>query len=388
MALIDDLIKESWLKSPEIIGSFRKIERRDFLPEDIKNLAELNEALSIGWGQTISQPLVVAFMLGQLQPKKGDKILDVGAGSGWTTALLAEIVGSQGKIIAMEIIPELKEFGERNVNKYNFIKKEIVEFICTDGSKGYSKEAPFDRILASAACQEIPPAWKEQVKVGGRIVVPIKNSIWLFIKKSKDEFEKFEYPGFVFVPLMEKTVTKEEVKKESKKVAIVIAFRDFRDEEYFIPKEILERAEIEIKTVSSQKGTAIGADGGEAEVDILLEDLNPADFEAIIFVGGRGCLKYLDNEDSYRIVKEAVSQNKILASICVSPVILAKTGVLQGKRATVWSSTFDKSTIKILKENGAIYQDELVVVDGKIITGNGPGASEKFGKTIIRGLTP
>jgi len=226
------------------------------------------------------------------------------------------------------------------------------------------------------------------VKVGGRIVVPIKNSIWLFIKKSKDEFEKFEYPGFVFVPLMEKTVTKEEVKKESKKVAIVIAFRDFRDEEYFIPKEILERAEIEIKTVSSQKGTAIGADGGEAEVDILLEDLNPADFEAIIFVGGRGCLKYLDNEDSYRIVKEAVSQNKILASICVSPVILAKTGVLQGKRATVWSSTFDKSTIKILKENGAIYQDELVVVDGKIITGNGPGASEKFGKTIIRGLTP
>jgi len=121
MALIDDLIKESWLKSPEIIGSFRKIKRRDFLPEDIKNLAELNEALSIGWGQTISQPLVVAFMLEQLQPKKGDKILDVGAGSGWTTALLAEIVGSQGKIIAMEIIPELKEFGERNVNKYNFI---------------------------------------------------------------------------------------------------------------------------------------------------------------------------------------------------------------------------------------------------------------------------
>ena len=202
MALIDDLIKESWLKSPEIIGSFRKIERRDFLPEDIKNLAELNEALSIGWGQTISQPLVVAFMLEQLQPKKGDKILDVGAGSGWTTALLAEIVGSQGKIIAMEIIPELKEFGERNVNKYNFIKKEIVEFICTDGSKGYSKEAPFDRILASAACQEIPPAWKEQVKVGGRIVVPIKNSIWLFIKKSEKEFEEIEYPGFVFVPLV------------------------------------------------------------------------------------------------------------------------------------------------------------------------------------------
>ena len=91
MALIDNLIAEGWLKTPRIIEAFRKIKRVDFLPEDIKNLAELNEALPIGWGQTISQPLVVAFMIEQLDPQPGDKILDVGSGSGWTTALLAEI---------------------------------------------------------------------------------------------------------------------------------------------------------------------------------------------------------------------------------------------------------------------------------------------------------
>jgi len=206
MALIDDLIKEGWLKTPGIIEAFRKIKRVDFLPEDAKDLAELNEALPIGNGQTISQPLVVAFLLEQLNPQPGDKILDVGSGSGWTSALLGEIVGEKGKVIAIEVIPKLKEFGEKNVAKYNFLKKGIVEFICTDGSKGYEKEAPFDKILASATAEKLPQAWKEQLKIGGRIVVPIGNSIWLFIKNppagGEEKFEETEYPGFVFVPLV------------------------------------------------------------------------------------------------------------------------------------------------------------------------------------------
>lgn len=202
MALIENLTKEGWLKTPRIIEAFKKIQRADFLPEDIKNLAELNEALPIGFGQTISQPLVVAFMIEQLEPQPGDKILDVGSGSGWTSGLLGEIVGDKGKVIAIEIISELKEFGERNVSKYNFIKKGQVQFICADGSKGYSKEAPFDKILASASAREIPQAWKEQLKIGGRIVTPIGSSIWLFVKKTEKEFQEIEYPGFAFVPLI------------------------------------------------------------------------------------------------------------------------------------------------------------------------------------------
>lgn len=204
MALLDDLIKRGWLKTEKIIKAFEGIKRVDFLPENVKDLAELNEALSIGWGQTISQPLVVAFMLELLRPEKGDKILDVGSGSGWTSALLAHIVGKEGKIIAIEIIPELTEFGKNNVEKYNFVEKGIVRFVCADGSKGYQDEAPFDKILASASAREIPKPWKEQLKIGGRIVTPIGSSIWLFLKKSDKEFEGTEYPGFVFVPLIER----------------------------------------------------------------------------------------------------------------------------------------------------------------------------------------
>jgi len=210
MPLIDSLIEEGWLKTPKIIEAFWKINRADFMPEDMKNLAESNEALPIGYGQTISQPLVVAFMLEQLNPQPGEKILDVGSGSGWTTALLAHIVSQtgarqKGKVIAIEVIPELKEFGEKNVSKYNFIKKGHVQFICADGSKGYEKEALFDKILCSAAARkEIPLVWKEQLKIGGRIVTPISSSIWLLIKKTEEDFEEIEYPGFAFVPLIEK----------------------------------------------------------------------------------------------------------------------------------------------------------------------------------------
>lgn len=206
MALIDNLIEEGWLKTPRISEAFRKIKRVDFLPEDSKDLAELNEALPIGYGQTISQPLVVAFMLELLAPEPGEKILDIGSGSGWTSALLGEIVGKEGKVIAIDIVPELVEFGKKNVAKYNLVERGIVEFICADGSKGYEKEAPFDKILASASAEILPKSWKEQLKMGGRIVTPIGSSIWLFIKNSAPGgfvFEEIEYPGFVFVPLIE-----------------------------------------------------------------------------------------------------------------------------------------------------------------------------------------
>ena len=174
---------------------------------------------------------------------------------------------------------------------------------------------------------------------------------------------------------------------QGKKVAMIIAFRDFRDAEYFVPKEILEKAGAKITTVSTKTGTAIGADGGDTEVDLLIENLNVADFDAIVFIGGPGCLEYLDNENSYKVVRETITQNKILGSICISPVILAKAGVLKEKRATVWSSPLDRGPVRILKENGAIYEDKDVVQDGKIITANGPDAAEEFGKKLVEDLT-
>jgi len=186
-------------------------------------------------------------------------------------------------------------------------------------------------------------------------------------------------------PLQEKITMPKTL--EDKKIAIIVAFKNFRDEEYFVPKEILEGAGAEIKTASNEMGRALGADGGEVEIDLLVSDLNPAGFDAIVFIGGPGCLENLDNESSYKVAKETVSQNKVLAAICVSPIILAKAGVLEDKEATVWSSTLDRGPVASLKENGAIYQDKTVVVDGKIITGNGPEASKEFGEAILKLLT-
>jgi protein-L-isoaspartate(D-aspartate) O-methyltransferase len=204
-SLIDRLIEEGYLKTPRVIKAFRKIKRADFMPEESKGFADLNEAFPIGNGQTISQPLVVAFMIEKLDLKEGDKVLDVGSGSGWTTALISEIVGERGEVFGIELLPELKEFGESNTSKYNFIKRGIAKFICGDGNLGLPQEAPFDKILCSAAAKEkIPSTWRDQLRIGGRIVTPIDNSIWLYIKESKDSFKKEEFPGFVFVPLVKK----------------------------------------------------------------------------------------------------------------------------------------------------------------------------------------
>lgn len=169
---------------------------------------------------------------------------------------------------------------------------------------------------------------------------------------------------------------------QGKKAVMIIAFRDFRDQEYFLPKEILEKAGVSVKTASNKMGKAIGADGGDTEVDFLISEINVKDFDAVIFVGGPGCLDALDNENSYKVAREAISQDKILAAICISPVILAKAGVLEGKRATVWTDPLG-SQAKILKEYGAIFEKKPVVVDGKIVTANGPGAAKEFGEKIL-----
>jgi protein-L-isoaspartate(D-aspartate) O-methyltransferase len=201
--LIESLIKDGYLKTPAIIEAFKNIDRVDFVLEECKADACINAPLSIGFGQTISQPLTVAFMIELLEPKPGEKILDIGSGSGWVTAILAYIVGSEGKVIAIERIPELVEMAQKNVSKYNFMEKKTVEIILADGSKGYRKEAPFDKIIAGAAAVgDMPIAWKKQLKIGGRIVAPVENSVIVIDKTAKNKYEKREHFGFSFVPLV------------------------------------------------------------------------------------------------------------------------------------------------------------------------------------------
>jgi len=173
----------------------------------------------------------------------------------------------------------------------------------------------------------------------------------------------------------------------NKKVAVIIAFRDFRDVEYFIPKNILAGAGAKIITVSSQKGIAIGADGGEVQVNLLASEVNIAEFDAVVFIGGAGMGKSLDNPDFQKIAQDAAAADKVLGAICIAPALLAKAGVLKGKKATVWSSAMDKSAVKILEEGGAQYLAEDAVTDGKLITASGPPAAKQFGETLLELLT-
>ena len=202
--LVQKLIDEGYLKTPKIIEAFLNVHRRDFLPEELKDDYEENIPLPINYGQTISQPLTVAFMLELLQPKEGDKVLDVGSGSAWTTALLAYIVGEKGKVYAVERIPQLKSFGENNLKKYNF---KNIELFCGDGSQGLSEFAPYDGIQVAAAAQDgIPNLLHDQLKVGGRLVIPVGRGLQemvLMIKKGEDNFEEQRFAGFQFVPLIE-----------------------------------------------------------------------------------------------------------------------------------------------------------------------------------------
>lgn len=231
--LIEHLMHLGYLKSPAIVQAFKKIDRKEFVLLEYEREAYENYPLPIGFHQTISQPLTVAFMLELLRPEIGDRILEVGAGSGWQTALLAEIISEtsptlvaatlralgsvvktglgkpslpvhtkKGKVFAIERIPELKEMAEENVAKYGFIKKGVVEVILGDGAKGYPAAAPFDKIITAAAAEAIPVAWKKQLKVGGRLVAPVKNSIMVLEKLSATDYNIKEHTGFSFVPLM------------------------------------------------------------------------------------------------------------------------------------------------------------------------------------------
>jgi len=168
------------------------------------------------------------------------------------------------------------------------------------------------------------------------------------------------------------------------KVLFVIAPLNFRDEELKIPKEIIEKKhEIEIASNVKDK-EAIGMFGMRAKVDINLEEAIKKidEYSAVIFVGGAGAQVYFDDEKAHSIARMAYNKGRIVAAICIAPSILAKAGILKGKKATVWDGKF----IKIIETNGAIYLNKSVVVDGRIVTANGPAAAKEFGETILKML--
>lgn len=202
MNSLEELIKSmedsGVLKTPRIKKAFEKIDRKFFVPENFRVSMYQDHPLPIGKDQTISQPTTVAFMLELLNAKEGDRVLDIGSGSGWTAALLSEIVGKNGEIIGLDRIDELVEAGKKNLAQFEFKNSRIEK--ATD--KLGKPDEYFDKILVSASAPKIPVELFEQLKIGGTLVIPVQSSIFKFKKLSDSKMQKEEYIGFRFVPLI------------------------------------------------------------------------------------------------------------------------------------------------------------------------------------------
>ena len=198
-ALISSMMVSEILRSPEIIDAFRAVDRKHFVPQSLWEHTYVDVPLAIGNGQTISQPSTVAFMLEHLDVQKGDKVLDIGSGSGWTTALLCHLAGESGSVSGLERVDALVELGKNNLAT---VPIPTHCHITKAGEKLGLPGEQFDKILVSASADEIPEELFLQLKVGGALVIPVGKSIFKFKKVSETHIEKEEFYGFVFVPLI------------------------------------------------------------------------------------------------------------------------------------------------------------------------------------------
>jgi protein-L-isoaspartate(D-aspartate) O-methyltransferase len=196
--LIGSMIVSGVLKTPRIIEAFEEIDRCRFVPLGMHDLCYIDKPLPIGEEQTISQPSTVAFMLELLGPQKGDRVLDIGSGSGWATALLCHIVGLDGGVTGLERIESLVEQGSSNLSQFGFGDR------CRIERAGISLGIPgerFNRILVSASAKSLPVELIDQLLVGGVLVIPVQNDIMRIIR-TQDGYTKESHHGFVFVPLV------------------------------------------------------------------------------------------------------------------------------------------------------------------------------------------
>lgn len=201
--LIKIMKNSGFLNDSKVELAIRKSPRHEFVPKSLLDMAYENIPISLMKNQTISQPSVVSRMTELLNVMEGQKILEIGSGSGWQSAILSFLV-AHGKVFSIERHPKLVKFAKENLNKLGI---QNVDIILGDGSLGLSQESPFDRIIITAACKKVPPPLFEQLSLDGLLIAPVgeySQSLILFKKTSQGIIEIKNQPGYVFVPLLGK----------------------------------------------------------------------------------------------------------------------------------------------------------------------------------------
>ncbi len=184
-----------------VADAFRAAPREGFLPPGLRHRAALDAPLPIGHGATNSQPWTVRFMLERLQVPVSARVLDVGSGSGWTTALLAHLTGSTGSVLGVEVVPELVELGRANLAALDLPWARIE--LALPGTLGLPGLGPFDRILVSADAGAIPTELEQQLATGGRMVLPAAGVMWTVLRDQDGWRREPDHDHrFSFVPLV------------------------------------------------------------------------------------------------------------------------------------------------------------------------------------------
>ncbi len=186
------------LKDQGVLGAMGKIPRHLFVPENMRAYSYNDEPLPIGEGQTISQPYIVAYMTEVLELKKTDRVLEIGTGSGYQAAILAELAG---EVYTVELNLDLSQRAQKILEKLGYTN---IQFKVGDGTYGWIEEAPFDSVMVTAAPDRIPRSLEEQLRVGGRMIIPVGSAIQelLLVFRGKNKFKRKKLIPVRFVPLI------------------------------------------------------------------------------------------------------------------------------------------------------------------------------------------
>jgi protease I len=166
---------------------------------------------------------------------------------------------------------------------------------------------------------------------------------------------------------------------KTKMILMIVASKNFRDEEYQYPREIFEKAGYSVTIASTTKKVIPGMLSMKIKADILLHEVQPSEYDAVVFVGGSGSTEYWDNPKAHEIALEMHRGHKIVAAICLAPLTLGKCGLMKGVQGTIY-----ESAKKEFLNTGAIFKEKSVVVQDHIVTASGPAAAKKFGNEIVR----